>query len=104
MLFGSDKFVTILEQKYKMDFNVLPVDDDLKHIFSLLEHYADTDVYVKLLSYIDMYDYDNFQRFFTICLNKYTDLVYEDVINLETIKDDICLQTMCVACMQYYFM
>jgi hypothetical protein len=52
------------------------------------------------LSMVDVADMQGFVRFFRTCMLKHFS---KDVQELEGIKDDVVLQTMCIACMQHYF-
>lgn len=101
---ASHKFGEYLEQKYKCDFNHIPMDTDITELFSNISLYVNIEVYVKLLSYIDMIEFENFQRYFCISLRKYGNGEFDDIDDIETIKDDTILQFLCIICLQYYFL
>jgi hypothetical protein len=101
---ASHKFGEYLEQKYKCDFNQVPMDSDIKDLFSYITPYINIDIYVKLLSYIDMIEFENFQRYFCISLKKYGNGELEEIDDIENIKDDVILQLLCIICLQYYFL
>ena len=102
MILTNQIFKEHLEKKYKTSFDVIPVDEDLCLLFNRIRSYINVDIYIKLLSFIDMWDYDNFQRFFFISLKHISNdsLFCNDI---ENIKDDTLLQLLCIICLQYYF-
>jgi len=103
MILSCQQFQEHLEKKYKYDFDLIPIDDDLQDLFQDISSYLKTDIYVKLLSFIDMLDFDNFQRFFFISMRKFYVDDYNN-LDIENIKDDIVLQLLCLICLQYYFL
>jgi hypothetical protein len=102
MILPSINFKEHLEKKYKQDFDLIPIDSDLQLLFDNIKNYVNIDIYVKLLSFIDMWDYDNFQRFFSIALRKFYDEEIE-CNDIEKITDNTLLQILCIICLQYYF-
>lgn len=102
MLLPSNVFEEQLERKYKQDLSLVPIDNDIADVFQQIKDYIDIDVYIRLLSYIDMWDFDNFQRFFCVSLRKYYDENIE-ITDIESIRSDIILQVLCIVCIQYYF-
>ncbi len=100
LLLSSDKFQTILENRFKQRFEEIDASPEFDECFCLVDSYIDACVYTKLLSMIDMQDMQGFVRFFRTCMLKH---LSKDVQDLHAIKDDIVLQTMCIACMQHYF-
>ena len=103
MLLSSEKFMDYLQIKYKQNFDAVIPDKDLEDLFAKLSQYVNTEVYVKLLSFIDMNEFENFQRFLFTNIRKYYDESY-DSTDIENIKADILLQVFCLACLQYYFL
>ena len=100
----SHKFSEHLIQKYKCDLEQIPMDLDIADLFCNISEHIHIDVYVKLLSYIDMIEFENFQRFFCISLRKYGNGKLPDIEDIENIKDDVILQFLCIICLQYYFL
>lgn len=101
LLLPSDKFQTVLENRFKQRFEEIEPMTEVEECFNLLDAWIDTDVYIKLLSMIDPPDFVGFQRFFSTCLRKHFD---KDCKAVEDIKDHIKLQVICIACLQHYFM
>jgi hypothetical protein len=100
LLLSSDKFQTILENRFKQRFEEIDAVPGFEECFCLVDPYIDASVYTKLLSMVDVADMQGFVRFFRTCMLKHFS---KDVRELEGIKDDVVLQTMCIACMQHYF-
>jgi hypothetical protein len=103
MLLSSEKFLNYLQIKYKHDFDAVIPDRDLEDLFTQLSQYVNTEVYVKLLSFIDMIEFENFQRYLFVSVRKHYDETY-DSTDIENIKCDVLLQVLCLACIQYYFL
>jgi hypothetical protein len=102
-MLSNDTFAILLEKRFKQQFDIIPKDNDLKDLFNEIEKYTNVDIYIKLLSYIDMWDFDNFQRYFLICLRKYCSDEYISA-DIENIKYDMKLQILCIICLQHYFL
>ncbi len=100
LLLSSDKFQTILENRFKQRFEEIEAIQEFEDCFCLVDPYIDASVYTKLLSVIDVADMQGFVRFFRTCMLRHFST---DVPELDAIKDDVALQTMCIACMQHYF-
>jgi len=100
LLLSSDKFQTILENRFKQRFEEIDPIPEFDEYFCLVDSYIDASVYIKLLSMIDMQDMQGFMRFFRTSMLRHFS---KDVQELDAIKDDIILQTICIACMQHYF-
>lgn len=100
ILLSSDKFQTILENRFKQRFEEIDAAPDFEEWFCLVDPYLDASVYTKLLSVIDVADMQGFLRFFRTCMLKHFSIDFQE---LDAIKDDVRLQTMCIACMQHYF-
>lgn len=92
-----------LEHKYKNCFSQIPIDDDIKDLFNALSDYIDVNVYAQLLSFIDMWDFHNFERYFSVVLSKYhsPNVMITDIT---MIHDNPLLQVFCILCLQYYFL
>lgn len=103
VLLSTTVFKEQMNKKYNQNFDVIPVDEDLSDLLVSIKHYLDIDVYVKLLSYIDMIEYYNFQRFFLIAIRNFYSTSVE-LNDIENIKDDLVLQLMFIICLQYYFL
>jgi len=108
-LLSSKHFQEQMEMRYDSDFSTIKKDQELVDLFHKVEEFVDTDLYVKVLSHIDMFDYDNFQRFFFTSLRKHydkegTDDSFDDADFMELIKGDALMQTLCISCIQYYFL
>lgn len=102
MLLHSFKFKKHLEKKFSEDFNSIDIDQDINDLFADVNDFIDVDTHVKLLSMIDMIDFDNFQRFFYICLRhcKNSTVVSQDI---EHIRGNLILQFLCLICIEFYF-
>lgn len=103
MLLSNEKFQEYLQIKYEHDFDLVVPDRDLQELFKPLSGYINTDIYVKLLSFIDMWDFDNFQRFLFVCIRNFYDEQYAHT-DIENIKEHVLLQIFCLVCLQYYFL
>lgn len=103
VLLSSEKFQNYLQIKYKQDFNAVVPEKDLEDLFASLSDYVNITIYIKLLSYIDMIEFENFQRFLFVCIRNHYDEEYSSY-DIENIKEDIVLQVLCLICLQYYFL
>jgi hypothetical protein len=99
---SSRVFQDHLERKFKQDFHEIQIDEDLFDIFSHTRQYICIDTYIKLLSLIDMIDFENFQRYFNIVIRKYVDEDH-NYVSLYDLKSQPLLQLLCIFCIQYYF-
>lgn len=109
---GSDKFRTVLEARFKHNFQTADYSTDrFKCIFEDMEPFVDTTVYRKLLNYIEENGDASlfpFQRFFSTCLRRHFQLdgmpsPNDGCLLLESMQGDPRLQLICILCMQYYF-
>lgn len=102
-------FQKIFEQRLKLDFDSVAIDDINKlqwyGVLDGIKHYVDVDLYYKIMGYISPNDHHSFHRFYNVCLRKY----FLDEFNLERsidwidIKRNNKLQVLYIICMQYYF-
>ncbi len=102
-MLSHDIFCALIEKRYKTSLHLIPKDDDIQELFENISRSVNVDIYIQLLSYIDMWDFDNFQRYFLICLRQYFGDKYE-FVDIESIRDNIDLQLLCLICMQHYFL
>jgi hypothetical protein len=103
MLLSNEKFREYLFVRFDDDFESVVPDKDVCDLFADVSKYIDTDIYTKLLSFVDLYDYNNFQRFFFVSIRNHFDKDYVSC-SLENIKTDPSLQVICLVCLQYYFL
>lgn len=101
MLLSGTKFQSILETRFKINFNEIEPEPAMNDMFRDLSPWIDTILYEKLLSYVDT---PQFVRFMCTCLNKYFGDEFKHVENtLDMLQGDPRLQLICIACIQYYF-
>lgn len=103
MILPSEKFQHYLQLKYKENFDAVVPDSDMEDLFVALSEYVNTDIYVKLLSFIDMIEFENFQRFLFVSIRNHYDQTYATQ-DIESIKNDVLLQVFCLVSIQYYFL
>lgn len=108
MISPTKAFKAHLERRYSQTFDDIPIDQDILDLFDQIADYVDIEVYVRLLSFIDMTDFDNFQRFFFVCLRKYCEGNSFDeeralCMDIEMIKGNKEMQIMCLSALQYVF-
>lgn len=103
MLLSGIKFQSILETRLKINFDDIESDSAVDDIFRDLSPWIDTNMYEKLLSYVDT---QPFVRFMCTCLNKYFGDEFKHINEtntLDMLHGDPRLQLICIACIQYYF-
>lgn len=102
MLLSGIKFQSILEKRFKISFDEIDSIPAVNDIFRDLSPWIDTNLYEKLLSYVDT---QQFIRFMCTCLNKYfgDEFKHSATNTLDMLHGDPRLQLICIACIQYYF-
>lgn len=103
MLLSGPKFQSIIENRFKINFDDIEPIPSVDDIFQDLSPWIDTNVYVKLLSFVDM---PQFIRFVSTCLAKYFAEEFGDLAqtnSLDILHGNPRLQLICIACIQYYF-
>ena len=103
MLLSSENFRRCLQTKFEQDFDHVTIDPDMQELLGKIASHIDVDVYVKLLSLIDLWDFENFQRYLFVSIRMYYDNDYR-VTDIENIKDHKLLQIFCIVCLQHYFL
>lgn len=103
MFLSGEDFRHHVQNKYKQEFDVIGTDGDFDSLFEQVDEFVDTKIYVQLLSFLDMMDFDNFQRFFTVCVRRFLNWDVQS-LEIDIIKGDIFLQLLCIICLQYYFL
>jgi hypothetical protein len=103
MLLSNEKFKLCLETKYGQDFDQVEPEKEIIDMFHKIAKHIDVDIYIRLLSYIDLWDYENFQRFFYVSIRNHYNQEY-NTPDIESIKHDLLLQILCLVCLQYYFL
>jgi hypothetical protein len=109
MYISSEKLEEHLCYKYSDNFTKVEVEEDLKDMFNVAEQFIDVSIYLRLLSLIDIIEYDNFKTFFHTCLINYVEDFVEHSkqntpFDLHQIQNNAFLQLLCILCMQYYFL
>ena len=99
-IMNNDQFQRIIENKYEIKFELVAKDKTVHEMFTPLNRLANIDTYVRLLSYLDDMDVNNFKRFFNICMkSNFPEYTY----SYDSMRNNIVCQLLCVLCMQYYF-
>lgn len=101
MLLSGSKFQTIVENRFKVNLDDIEPLQHVCDLFQDLSPWIDTNVYVKLLSFVES---PQFVRFVTTCLAKYFPGEFSSGMKtLNMLHGNPRLQLICIACIQYYF-